>query len=219
MSISPRIKSIWLKKILRRWKQNNKLTEEGKKIKKHLSEDLWSFDVSFDALKQYTRCGKYIQNCFDSNDFELTHTGRLMKRFINKHIEVLKSGSRSLMNFLLQRSDEDLKMLFGRRFLNVRKAKRKISGYNVFIKMYGFENIETWNTMDNAEKEKYNEMADEYSTLPTPNESKHLKKNSNSWTQAIQKWNESRESKTFLPITVGSDAYHEIKNIQKNLKK
>lgn len=218
MSISPRIKSIWLKKILQRWKQSNNLTEEGKKIKKHVSEDLWSFDVSFNALKQYTRCGKYIQNCFDPIDFDLTHTGRLMKRFINKHIEVLKSGSKSLMNFLLQRSDNNLKMLFGRRFLNVRKTKRKITGYNVFIKMYGFENIETWNTMDITEKEKYNEMVDEYNTLSTRNDTKRSKKN-NSWTQAIQKWNESREAKSFLPITAGSDAYHEIKNIQKNLKK
>ena len=216
MNIPARIKSIWLKKIKRRWKQNNTFTKEGKKIQKILPEDLWSFESSFEALKDYTRCGKYIKNCFDPSNFELTHTGRLMKRYINKHVHNLKSGPRSLMNFLLQKTDNELKLMFGRRFLNVRKTKRKITGYNVFIKMYGFENIETWNTKEKTEKEKYNEMVNEY--INTNEESIRKEKKNNSWTCAIQKWNESRESKTFLPITVGSIAYNEIKNIQKNLK-
>ena len=216
---STRLKHIWRKKIVSRWQENNgQLTQEGKRIDKVLPRDRWEqFDPVFHAIRTHTRAGKYIRNCFEDGTVELTTTGRRMKRYLAQHHQHLGVGGRPLLDYLLEIDDATLKQRFGRKFLNVRKEKRNWTGYNLFISEHGFAAHRIWNTMDAADKDRYNTMA---KNTPVAREIDDEKiKKANTWTMAVKEWNRQRgDNRNFAPIKIGTNAYLEIKEIQAKIK-
>lgn len=222
---SARFQQIWRKKIVARWYQSEggPLTAEGKAIEKILPREAWGeFGAVFEALRTHTRTGRYIQNCFDPETTNLTTTGRRMKRFLTSHGDSLGVGGRPLMDFLLVTSDNDLKQRFGRKFLNVRNEKRPWTGYNLFIKEHGFDSHRMWSGLDPSEKQRYKDMVESINTpeaTETPSTKFSMHRRVNTWTMAIQEWNQKRNNnKDFSPIKVGTTAYLEIKEIQARIK-
>lgn len=164
------------------------------------------------AFLDCTRAGRYIQNCTTENN-SITTTGRKMKRFLKRNNYVLENGNHCLLTFLLSTSDEELKRIFGRRFLSS-GYKRTPCGYNMFVKEHGFRGAgAAWQSLTEEEKAAYTALsATARPVVRTPTEKK-----ANTWSLAIQEWNRRREDKTFAPIRKGSEAYRAIKAIQANI--
>ena len=214
-----RIKQVLTKKITKRWHDGEQLTTEGHIIKRYVPMEKWTqFDDVFRALCQYTRCGRYVQNCITLDYWQLTPTGRKMKRWLNRHRPIaLKRGYRPLLEFLIENTDTQLKLLFGRKFLNVRSMPRALTGYNLFVRDYGFEGAaQAWKSLGDEMKHQYNTLATEKNEIPSV-DNKPSRPQNNSWILAVREWNRRRNKRLFVPIRKGSTEYEEIKKIQESL--
>ena len=213
-----RIKQVLLKKIIQRWHDGTQLTTEGHMITRYLPMVRWTqFDDVFKALCQHTRCGRYIRNCISFDDWQLTTTGRKMKRWLNRRGQTLHSGYRSLLEFLIENSDIQLKIMFGRKFFNIRSTPRPLTGYNLFVRDYGFEGApQAWRSFGEEIQHQYNRLAAEKNEIPLVDR-QNLRPRNNSWILAVRKWNRRRTDRSFVPIRRGSTEYEEIKKIQQSL--
>ena len=213
-----RIKQFLTKKITKRWHDGTQLTTEGCMITRYVPMEKWTqFDDVFKALCQYTRCGRYVQNCITLDDWQLTSTGKKMKRWLNRKDQNLKRGYRPLLEFLIETTDPELKTLFGRKFLNVRSMPRALTGYNLFVRDYGFEGAaQAWKSLGDEMKQQYNTLSTEKNEFPVVN-NKPLRPQNNSWILAVREWNRRRNDRIFVPIRRGSTEYEEIKKIQQSL--
>lgn len=215
-----RIKQVLTKKIIKRWHDGTQLTSEGHNIKRYVPIDNWTrFEDVFRALCQYTRCGRYVQNCITLDDWQLTSTGKKMKRWLNRNNDQnLKRGYRPLLEFLIENTDAQLKTLFGRKFLNVRSMPRALTGYNLFIRDYGFEGAsQAWKSLGDEMKHQYNTLATEKNEIPSVDNKPLRRTQNNSWILAVREWNRRRNQRLFVPIRRGSTEYEEIKKIQQSL--
>lgn len=213
-----RIKQVLTKQITKRWHDGTQMTTEGHMIMRYVPIDHWvDFDDVFRALCRYTRCGRYVQNCITLDDWKLTSTGRKMKRWLNRNGQTLNRGYRPLLQFLIANTDARLKILFGRKFLNIRSTARALTGYNLFVRDYGFEGApQAWKSLGDEMKQQYNALATEKNEIPVA-DSKPLSPQTNSWILAVREWNRRRKQRIFVPIRRGSIEYEEIKKIQQSL--
>ena len=153
MNLPKRTKGVWKKKIITRLLSNE---SEKKKFLKYLPREEWKdFEKLFKVFSEKTRAGKLLNNSFDSSGAP-TSIGKRMKRYLKDHTNGAIHTYTGVQEFILETDDESLKTLFGRKFLNVGKNNRKITGYNVFMMENGFENASRlWNLLEKSEKNKY----------------------------------------------------------------
>lgn len=164
--------------------------------------------VSFDEARAWmltkTRCGRYLETCFDEDG--LTSTGNRMKRFLNREGFALGAGFWPVLEFLLEKDDSELKSLFGRKFLTT--GRRGYTAYNRFVQVHGMANAHLWGTMDEDEKAQYKAEEVRPKTMP--------RSRPNTWTQALTEWHR-RAQRPFKPIRKGSREYDEVRAIQETL--
>ena len=169
----------------------------------------------FEIFYEKTRAGKLLKNCFDSSGTP-TSIGKRMKRFLKDYTNGTIHTYTQVQDFLLKTDDNSLKTLFGRKFLNVGKNDRKITGYNVFMMENGFENASRlWNLLEISEKDEYVSKA---STMSR--EKKPKIKRKNLWQEAIKVYHQENTTtqQSFSPIRKNTEEYDQIKNIYDTLK-
>lgn len=213
MNLPKRTKGVWKKKIISRLLA----TEcEKKKILKYLPREEWkNFEKLFEIFSKKTRAGKLLNNCFDSSGTP-TPIGKRMKRFLKDYTNGTIHTYTQVQDFLIKTDDNSLKTLFGRKFLNVGKNDRKITGYNVFMMENGFENASRlWNLLEISEKDKYVSKA---STMSREKKPKAKKKNL--WQEAIKVYHQENTTTqhSFSPIRKNTEEYDQIKSIYNTLK-
>ena len=212
MNLPKRTQGVWTKKIKQRFLQNE---EEKKRVSKFLPIHEWTcFDKLIDVFLTKTRAGKLLHNAF-SVDFKPTSTGKRMKRFLKKHTNGEIHTYCHVAEFLLSTSDESLKNLFGRKFLNIGNRNRKMSGYNLFMIDNGFENASRlWNMLDEGQRAEYNRKAASYQTTEKPT----IEKKRNLWQVAIKKYHEENKQTSFSPIKKDTEDYKKIHEIYVHLR-
>ena len=213
MNLPKRTKGVWKKKIISRLLATE---SEKKKILKYLPREEWkNFEKLFEIFSEKTRAGKLLKNCFDSSGTP-TSIGKRMKRFLKDYTNGTIHTYTQVQDFLLKTDDNSLKTLFGRKFLNVGKNDRKITGYNVFMMENGFENASRlWNLLEISEKDEYVSKA---STMSR--EKKPKIKRKNLWQEAIKVYHQENTTtqQSFSPIRKNTEEYDQIKNIYDTLK-
>ena len=212
MNLPKRTQGVWKKKIKLRFLANE---AEKKRIIKILPLNEWTcFEKIIDVFIRKTRAGKLLQNAF-SVDFKPTPTGKRMKRFLKRHTNGEIHTYCHVAEFLLSASDNSLKDLFGRKFLNIGNRNRKMSGYNLFMVYNGFENASRlWNMLDDSEKEEYNHKA----ASSEPGEKPLLERRKNLWQVAVKKYHEENKQTLFSPIKKDTEEYNKIQEIYAQLK-
>ena len=214
MNLPKRTKGVWKKKIIARLLSNE---SEKKKFLKYLPREEWKdFEKLFKVFSEKTRAGKLLNNSFDSGGTP-TSIGKRMKRYLKDHTNGAIHTYTGVQEFILETDDESLKTLFGRKFLNVGKNNRKITGYNVFMMENGFENASRlWNLLEKSEKNKYISKAISMARTEKPK----MEKKKNLWQEAIKTYHQKNTTQqaTFSPIRKDTEEYNQIKNIYETLK-
>lgn len=173
-------------------------------VRRRNPEQSLPFDEARAWMLTNTRCGRYLETCFDEDG--LTSTGNRMKRFLNREGFALGPGFWPVLEFLIEKDDLELKSLFGRKFLTT--GKRAYTAYNRFVQVHGMASAHLWAAMDEDEKALYRAEDVRPKTAPPSKP--------NTWTQALTEWHR-RENRPFKPIRKGSREYGEVRAIQETL--